>query len=223
MNSLDPRTKLWMILCLSTAAMMVDDILFLIALLIFTVVIMLIGGIRWQDQKRQLIGAISTILFLFVLQAVFGDPLLGAVLAVRLTVIILSAMILLTGQPRDYLLALTQMKVPYELSFMVILAFHFFPILKEEAQDVYYSIQLRGTELQKCSLTKKLKAYRKMCIPILASAMDRAKDTALSMEARGFRAYKTRTYMRKLKLKWFDFVVMGVFVVLTIAFIICGR
>ena len=219
MSRLDPRTKLLMIVCISTAALVVDNIIMLAGLLVFTAVIMLAGGIRWKDQKRQLMGAISTVLFIFILQTVFGNILLGAEIAFRLLIIILSAMILLTGQPRDYLLALTQMKVPYELAYMVILAFHFFPILKEEALDVYYSIQLRGTELQKCSLIKKLSAYRSMCIPVLAGAMNRAKDTSIAMEARGFRAFPKRTYMRRLRLKAADAVVMALSVLLTVAFI----
>lgn len=219
MSKLDPRTKLVIIICISTAALTVHSIVMLTGLLIFTICLMLAGGVRWKDQKRQLTGALGTVLFLFVLQTLFGNILLAFEVSARLLIIIMSAMILLTGQPRDYLLALTQMKVPYELAYMVILAFHFFPILKEEALDVYYSIQLRGTEVQKCSIGKKLKAYRKMCIPVIAGAIERAKDTAIAMEARAFRAYHIRTYMRKLKLEAVDYIVMIIFAILTALFI----
>lgn len=218
MNSLDPRTKIMMIICISGAAMFVDKIFWLAGLLIFDVIIMLIGRIDFMCLRKQLSGAVGMVVFLFVLQAVFGNVYLGALLAIRLLIIIMSAMILLTGQMRDYLLALTQCRMPYELAYMVILAFHFFPVLRDEALDVYYSIQLRGTELKKASLRKKLTAFRKMCMPILAGAMERAKDTSVAMEARGFRAYRKRTYMRRLKLKKRDMVILLITPVLAIGF-----
>lgn len=222
MNKLDPRTKLVIMLCISLAAMMTDKVIFQLGLLIFTTLFMAAGGIHFREQKKQLAGALSMVILLFVLQILFGDIETGLVLAIRLLIIVLSAMILLTGQARDYLLALVQWKIPYELAYMVILAFHFFPILREEALDVYYSIQLRGTELQKCSMKNKLSAYKKMCIPILAGAMERAKDTSVAMEARGFRAYRRRTYMRKLKLKKRDVVLMILFPLMAAVFIGCA-
>ena len=218
MSKLDPRTRIVMIIAISAAAMFTDRIPYLLGLLAFTVAVMIAGGTGFSRIWRQLTGAVSIVAFIFVLQTLFGQLVLGAMLAIRLLIIIMSALILLAGAPRDYLLAMVQCRMPYELAYMVILAFHFFPILREESQDVYYSIQLRGTELKRVSVMKKLTAFRKMCIPILASAMERAKDTSIAMEARGFRA-KKRTYMRKLKLKKRDVAVMIAMPVLTAAFL----
>ncbi|MDO4545318.1 MAG: CbiQ family ECF transporter T component [Bacillota bacterium] len=220
MNGLDPRTKMMMIAAISGAAMLTDQLLFLAGLFLFTVIVMVIGRISLERQKKQLAGAVGMVVFLFILQAIFGQPYLGMVLAIRLMIVILSAVILLTGQSRDYLLALVQMKLPYELSYMVILAFHFFPLLQEEARDVLYSVQLRGTELKKTSIKNRLVLYGKMCIPILTGALERAKDTSIAMEARGFRAYKERTYMRKLKLKKKDVAIIILMPVLAAGFLI---
>ena len=100
----------------------------------------------------------------------------------------MSALILLTGESRDYLPALVQMKIPYEIAFMVMAAVHFLPMLKEEAMDVYYSVQLRGTEIANAPLPKKLRAFSKICMPILVGAINRAKQMSIAMEARGFRS-----------------------------------
>lgn len=220
MSRLDPRTRIVIIVAISAAAMFTDRIPYLLGLLAFTVAAMIAEGTGFGRIWRQLTGAVSIVAFIFVLQTLFGQFALGAMLAIRLLIIIMSALILLAGAPRDYLLAMIQCRMPYELAYMVILAFHFFPILREESQDVYYSIQLRGTELKHVSVMKKLTAFRKMCIPILASAMERAKDTSIAMEARGFRAKKKRTYMRKLKLKKKDIAVMITMPVLTVAFLL---
>ncbi len=215
MDNLDPRTKIVIIACISAAALITKNLWMLTGLLVFTVLLMMTMGISISRQKKQLMTVIGMVIFLFVLQAVFGRWELGLVLCVRLMVLLMSALILLTGEPRDYLLAMVQCRMPYELAYMVILAFRFFPLLREEAMDIYYSIQLRGTELQKISMGKKLDAYRRMCIPILAGAMERAGDTSIAMEIRGFRAKGRRTYMRHLKLKALDVAVIIVMVVLT--------
>ncbi len=220
MDRLDPRTRIVMIIAISAAAMFTDRIPYLLGLFIFTAAVMLAGNVGIKRIWKQLTGAIGIVAFLFLLQTVFGQMELGAMLSLRLLIIIMSALILLTGPPRDYLLAMVQCRLPYELAYMVILAFHFFPILREESQDVYYSIQLRGTELKHVSVMKKLTAFRKMCIPVMASALERAKDTSIAMEARGFRARKKRTYMRKLKLRKKDIAIMIVMPVLVAAFLL---
>lgn len=219
MRNLDPRTKIVIIVCISAVAMMTKRIGFLAGLLAATLIIMALMGISPRRQWKQLTAIGGMVIFLFVLQAIFGHWQLGLVLCIRLVILLMSALILLTGQPRDYLLAMVQCHMPYELAYMVILAFHFFPILREEAQDVSISMQLRGTELQKTSLKNKLTAYRKMCLPILAGAMKRAKDTAIAMEARAFRAKAGRTYMRRLKLRARDVVIMILIPLLSAGFV----
>lgn len=223
MRDLDPRTKMIMIICISAVAMITDKLLWVCVLLISVLILMLLMGVTVKQQAKQLSAVVGMAVFLFLLQALFGNVYMGAVLTVRLLIIVMSAMILMTGHIRDYLLALIQCKVPYELAYMAMLAFHFFPILKEEAQDVYYSMQLRGTELQKIGLRKKLGTFRKMCVPILVGALERARDTSTAMELRGFRAYSRRTYMRKLKLKKRDILLMILVPILTVAFAACTK
>ena len=219
MNKLDPRTKIVMLFSISGVAMLTSNLWFLIGLLIFTILILIIGKVELSRQKKQFMGILSMLIFLFILQAIFGQAYFGAVLCVRLIIVVMSALILLTGHMRDYLLGMVQWKLPYELAFMVVLAFHFFPILRQEALDVYYSIQLRGCELKKTSLKNKLLAFKGMCIPILAGALSRAQDTAIAMEARGFRMHRKRTYMRKLTLKKKDIALMILFPVLAVGFV----
>ena len=216
MNKLDPRTKMVIVISISTAVMLITDIKWLCILLMVVAAGMLAGGIRFSQMKKQIQGALKMILFLFLLQLLFRQVDLGILLCLRLLILILSAIILLTGETRDYLLGLIQWKMPHEIAYMIILALHFFPVLREEALDVYYSMQLRGTEMQKIPIRKKLYLYKRMCIPILSGAMERVQDTSISMEARGFCAYRKRTYMRKLILKkrdWFWMFLVPVFMI----------
>lgn len=217
--SFDPRAKMMLMVCLSTFALLKPVPPVLLGILAFTLLVLFFGGVKVGDMIRQARGIFYMIIALFVIQCLFvrtGEPLIAigghtiittgglnmaATICLRFTIFVMSALILLTGESRDYLLALVQMKIPYEIAFMVMVAVHFLPILKEEALDIYYSVQLRGTEIKKASFPSKIKMYCKICLPILVGAINRAKSMSIAMEARGFRANPQRTYMRKLRLK----------------------
>lgn len=222
LRKLDPRPKLLMVIIMSTLALLTEDMLFLGFLICIIILILNRGGadmaVVWSRSRV----LFAMILFLFIIQALFrrtGDAvlsvgevgliysdglLLAGMLSFRLIIFILSAQILMEAEIRDYLLAMVQMHIPYEIAFMVMTGVHFIPILREEALNIYYSVQLRGMEIKKASIGRKISCYRRISIPILVGAMHRAKDMSIAMEARGLRAYDKRTYMRHLSLSKVD-------------------
>lgn len=222
LRKMDPRPKLVMMIVLSTLALITKDMLFLFFLICVTILILNRGGAEWVCVWNRCKVLFIMILSLFIIQCLFrrsGEALisigefgliysdgleLAALLSLRLIVFIIAAQILLEADVRDYLLAMVQMRIPYEIAFMVMTGIHFIPIIKDEAMNVYYNVQLRGMELKKTSIVKKIGCYRRICIPILVCALHRAKDMSIAMEARGLRAYDTRTYMRRLVLSKVD-------------------
>ena len=60
------------------------------------------------------------------------------------TTLVIGCFIVWTTQPRDLLLALTQLRVPATLAFMVTTALHFIPVITNEAATVFRSQRLRG-------------------------------------------------------------------------------
>ncbi|MGE5458882.1 MAG: energy-coupling factor transporter transmembrane component T family protein [Methanobacterium sp.] len=238
MRELDPRSKLLMVICISTLAIVYQDPQRLLCLLLFSSLIL---GWLGSDPIRsvQTLGKILPLLgLLFFLQCIFtrqGMPLLtvhGITLAtnlglnmglgviLRIAIIIISGMILLSSSERDFLQGLVQWKIPYEIAFMVMLGLHFLPILREEALNVYHAVQMRGMELQKISARQKLKLYTRMMLPILSGALYRAEQMSIAMEARAFRAYPQRSYLRKLELKTLDYFVQISVVLLSIILLI---
>ena len=219
---LDPRCKMMMMLCISSLALAFLRPLVLLGILVFTWVILIIGRAELKQFIRQIKPLFYMIISLFIIQCLFttnGNALLkvGEVTIVtdygfnmalcvilRLLIITFSALILASGDARDYLLGLVQMKIPYEIAFMVMIAIHFFPILQQEAKDISYAMQMRGTELSKGPLKKRLSSYKSMALPVLSGALRRAQSMSMAMEARAFRLYPTRTYLRKLKLSKVD-------------------
>ena len=165
LSAFDPRPKMMLTLCVSTLAIVWQDPVWLLALLGVTGVILAFGGIDLHTAVAQIGGVLKLIALLFVVQCIFvrsGDSLVSlggftvvtaggvttaAGVTLRLLIVVSSALILLTGDARDYLLALVQCKMPYELAFMVMTAVHFLPILREQASDVYVAVQMRGVSM----------------------------------------------------------------------------
>jgi len=229
LKSLDPRVKLFLLVCISTAALVLRVPFVLLFLLILTLLLLLIGGVSPKVIWLKLRGLFGLVLMLFILQCFFnraGEPLLvvsgqtlvtdsgfqaAVMVSLRLLIVFLSALVVVIGDPRDYLLALTQCKVPYEIAFMVLAALRFLPLLREAASDVLCAAQMRGMRLKKSGLRKKAGAYISLVIPVVAGAIHRADQLSIAMEARGFRALPRRTSMRRLTMRAADWVYAIVF------------
>ena len=234
LESLDARVKLWMLLSLSTAAVLTRTTSLQLALLLYTFLLLLMGGVSIRRTLWRVRGALGLILSLFLLQCLFnrsGAPLLrlcgvtlvtrggagaGLNVMLRLLTLLLSALIILTGQRRDYLLALGQLGLPYELSFMVMTGLHFLPLLREESQDVLSAIQMRGGRLRKAPLRQKLNLYLTAAMPIAAGALRRSEQMSVAMEARAFRSMPKRTSMRRLTMRCGDWLYFALYTAILI-------
>ena len=226
---LDPRVKLFLLVGLSTAALVTRMLYILLALFFMVMVILLAGGIKAAVIWKKLRGLFSLVLMLFLLQCLLnrnGEALFvvsgfklvtdiglrtAALICLRLIVVILSALVVASGEARDYLLALTTLKVPYEIAFMVLAALRFLPMLREEARDVLNAAQMRGLRIKKAGLRRQLAAYLSISLPIVAGAIQRADHLSIAMEARGFGAYPRRTSMRRLNMRKTDWVYLAIF------------
>lgn len=229
LETLDARVKLWMLISISSASLLFRSPVYLLCLLLFTLAILLAGGVSVKRALWRVRGVIGLIASIFVLQCLFersGEPLirmfhvtlitdggLNAALYVmlRMLTVLLSALIILSGKRRDYLLALSQFGVPYEISFMVMAGQRFLPLLREETHDVLCAVQMRGMKLKGTSLKNKLSIYLRVTLPIVAGAIRRSEKLSVAMEARAFRAMPCRTSMRRLQMKTSDWWSLAVF------------
>ncbi|MDR0489819.1 MAG: energy-coupling factor transporter transmembrane protein EcfT [Oscillospiraceae bacterium] len=229
LTRLDPRIKLLLLIGISTSALFMERPAALLALLFLSLLILLSGGVTPGVLWRKSRAVFGLIVSLFLIQCIFtrgGEPLIvlfgltlvtdsGLLLAVsvnlRLIIIVLSALIVLTGEPRDYLLAMTQCKIPYTIAFMTLAALRFLPMLREEARDVVCAAQMRGLRIKKTGLRNKARAYISIILPVTAGAVRRAERLSVAMEARAFRAYPRRTSARRLRLRAADLIYLALF------------
>jgi len=224
--NIDPRTKLVIVLCLSTLAIFVKDILFLSGILLITVIISLIFKINMLQIFEKIKRLLYVLLAIAIVQSVFsteGQTLIwigklsilttvglqkGLEFIIRIMIIILSATIITTSNSREIVQGLVQWKLPYEIAFMASIGIRFLPILIEEIKDSLVAIQLRGVEIEKIPFKKRFYVYSYLFTPILVSTIIKAQKLSISIEMRGFRAYETRTSYIILKMSYVDYLII---------------
>jgi len=149
----------------------------------------------------------------------------GAAYVMRLTfLIVLAALFTLTTTPVDLtqglsllLRPLKRLKVPvHEFALMMTLTLRFVPILLREAQRVKNAQLSRGVSLEG-TLLARVRNLLPMLVPLFISAIRRAEDLAMAMEARSYVSDGKRTSFHELgfriddiELFVFTFIFLGV-------------
>ncbi len=232
---LDPRTKLVMIICITSLALIYNTPGRLLLLFTGTIILLLVfrinlGGV-WGIFKKFL----PLLLTLFLVQVIFlpgGQVLVsvgslslitsqglaaGASVVLRIGIVSIVAVLLTTTtSSRDFISGLVQAKVPYEIAFMVSITMRFLPLFRDEMNNIITAVQLRGVELKKVPWREKIGLFRSLFFPVVYGATLKAQQLAVAMEARCFRVYPRRTYLRRLKLTVIDYGLMLVFLTSTL-------
>ncbi|MBP1925816.1 energy-coupling factor transport system permease protein [Sedimentibacter acidaminivorans] len=235
---IDPRPKLVIVLLLSTLALIYNEIsmLFIILLISLSVSLLIKSDVAVVFFKLKKVFILMV--FIAIAQSMFikmGQPILkfhniviitdygirsALQFILRISIIVVSATIITTSTSREIVQGLVQWKCPYEIAFMVSIAIRFLPILKEEMSDMIIAIQLRGIDIKKVKLIKKIKIYKYIMLPIVTNSILKARELSLAMEMRGFRAYSTRTSYMVLKMNRLDYLIIASSIVVTILFIL---
>jgi energy-coupling factor transport system permease protein len=144
----------------------------------------------------------------------------GLTLGLRVIALVLAVTIFsLTTAPRDFLVSLRRIKVPFELAFMVNIALRFIPDIKDKASEIMLAQTARGLELEKGSIWKRIKNLLPVLTPLLINYLLMARNSAVVMETRAFRWKNERTYMRTVRPTKTDYSAIIITLSLTI---VCG-
>jgi energy-coupling factor transport system permease protein len=144
-----------------------------------------------------------------------GGLLKGIEFLFRISIIVFSATIVASSNYRQVVQGLVQLRIPYEIAFMVSVGIRFLPLLKNEFTDILTAIQLRGIELKKVPFKKRMQVYSYIFTPVVAGAVNKARKLSIAMETRAFRAYPRRTSYLVLKMVPRDYAVIVISFFLT--------
>jgi energy-coupling factor transport system permease protein len=236
-ESLDPRTKLVLVLVVSSLAVWSRDIRVLSFLLFISLLACFWVGSDMGGLFKKLKRFVWIFVAMAVIQSIFisgGTPLValgrvvlisdlgllrGVQIVLRFLIIVSSALVMTSSHAREIIQGLVQWRIPYEIAFMVSVAIRFLPLLQEEITDMLTAIQLRGVNLKQIPIPRRLKTYSYLLMPMIASVLMKSRDLSMAMEMRAFRAYPTRTSLRVLTFQKRDYGAMafsGLVLVLTV-------
>lgn len=139
-------------------------------------------------------------------------------------IVFMSTILTLTTTPLEIadgiealLRPLKRINVPVqEIALILSIALRFVPTLMQETEKIMNAQRARGVDFSSGNLVERMKKVVPLLIPLFISSIDRADQLAVAMTARGYRGGDHRTKLRQLEWTQKDFIVLGLFIVVTI-------
>ena len=226
-HGLDPRTKLAFFISISVLAAVSTDIAYLFTLFVFTAVVFFANRLPLKETAGFSGFFIMISVFIVVFQGFFyplgksavlaGGPVtwegleFGAAISLRMFSIFFSlCTLMLTTKYKSLMEALSGF-MPADFAFSLSTSFRFIPTIEEETRKIMISQEARG--LRKRG-RRKLTAYFPVVVPLLSRSLERARNLAMSVEARGFGRSRIRYDLEMKRSDWL--VIAG-----TVAFGVC--
>ena len=239
----DPRVLFALALFFSSFGVVIRDVRYMSILLFLAFIwaaTLKIGFKRLFGRIRRLWQVAITVSLLqsvfapsgTVLLAVREVPLLtvggilkGVLVLFRLAVFITSAAMFTLYPSRSLIQGMVQIHLPYEVAYMVSVGIRFVPQLGEELKDSLTALQLRGIVIKELKFKKRIKLYSYLLLPVIAASLQNARELAMSMEMRAFKAMRQRTSYYTLSINRRDIVLFCVIfgLAVTMAAIIWGQ
>lgn len=229
-HRLDPRTKILGAFALILELFIFEGVAAYIATLMYIVSIILLSKVPINYILRGLKSVAVLVFFTMVCQIMFNKS--GTILvntgfiriytqglynsiyfAVRIVFLIIgTSMMTYTTTPNQLtdgleviLRPLKLVKLPvHDMAMIMSIALRFIPILLEECDKIMKAQISRGADFENGNLIKRAKNLVPILVPLFVSALKRANDLALAMEARCYRGGEGRSKMKPLKYNGMD-------------------
>ena len=244
-HRLSGLTKLICFLLLTFAVMFSYDIRVILAVMVFSLVILKISRIQYSQIRLMVIYVLiflvtnAIITFFFspqegvsiygthhVIARLFGPYILTwEQLFYQTTkffkyasVIPLGIIFILTTNPSEFASSLNGVGVNYKAAFAVALTLRYFPDIQREYRDISLAQQARGLDLShKAKFIDRFKNSLLIIIPLIFSSLDRVELISNAMDLRGFAKGKTRTWYSSRQMDRFDLLAIVVSTLIFIA------
>lgn len=233
LNRMDPLSKFFWLVCLGilvfTQPLWFGGALFVILLLTALV----LGRLSFKDMKLGLSMALFLAFFMMLggFWTAGGEMVLfqlgplrytmeGLVKrganAVRIMNIMFSSFIFIwTTNPRDFVVALTHLRVPYRIAFTIFVALNYIPVLANEYESIKEAQRLRGIQSDR-SPSGLLKRYTKSLAAIMVRGLRKAQITSYALDSKAFGAYADRTYLYPFHWSRSGLIFLGFWILLTV-------
>ena len=229
-HRLNPLTKMFMLAVLWTVAFVSANMNVMLATLLFSIVVWIIGKIP-VAQLKFLFGVVAIVgVLMIVIQGFFWHPgaestvlfhlfgkdfllegaLFGLTLAVKLMAVAGAIPILVMTTPvSPFMAALAALKLPFKFIFVFGTAMRLTPLVQEVFEEIREAQRLRGHNIKRMNFWRKItQGYLPIFIPLLLSLLRKTNDMDVAIESRAFGAPVKRSYLEDVRLKGRDYFAM---------------
>jgi energy-coupling factor transport system permease protein len=205
LQRLHPTTKIAVAVILMLLVIVVgNDVFFSTGMLAFAGVLLLASRAEWRITKPffQVAAAFSVLItFSWSFFHREGHPILSlgpfiltdqgsliivTVLVRILTLMLLSLFILVSNSESDIIQGLRTARIPYIITFIMMLALKFFPTLIMDHGTIRDAQMARGAEFERGSLLERAKKNVAILAPLIVISFSRAMTMSVAVESRGF-------------------------------------
>jgi energy-coupling factor transport system permease protein len=139
---------------------------------------------------------------------------LGLATGLRIALISIAALVFIwTTRPRDLIVGLVHLGLPYRLGYAILVAFQFVPLLEAQAGVIRDAHSVRGV----ARASGRIEAWRRYMFPMLAFGIRKAEMAAIAMDSRALGAYPKRTFIDDFAWSRAGLLFVGVFLVIEAA------
>ncbi|HUV31054.1 MAG TPA: energy-coupling factor transporter transmembrane component T [Acidobacteriota bacterium] len=220
LHSLDARAKLLPVLLVLVLGLLTESLLFYVVILGALLAGLIASGVGLSALMQNFRPVLIIVAVTFAYHLVFSgrdtavqftllgfDVTSGALMtasffSLRLVLFLSMAfLVTLTSSPSELAEAVTRLlrplkrvRVPVDdLGLILFMALRFIPILYGEFMAIKHAQIIRGVSFSG-SLVNRIRRTSSLLVPVLVTAIARADDLALAIEARGYRSGQPRTF-----------------------------
>ena len=247
LHRLDPRTKIFVMLAIMVALFFVNNWIGLVyaAVVVFAVLfasqvplkfyIRGVKPLRWIllfTAAIQIFLTPGEIIWQWGILHITAEGVrLAIFMCVRLVLLVMTTSVLtltttpivLTDAVENLLSPFKRIGVPaHELAMMMTIALRFIPLLADETEKIMAAQKARGAAFDEGGLMDRARALLPILVPLFLSAINRASELAMAMEARCYHGGEGRTRLHELHYENRDRVA-GILVALILALAVASR
>lgn len=235
LHRLDPRTKILGMLGIMVALFMVDNPVGLVATTVIVLGVVMLSRVSLIFYLKGIKPLLFILIFTAVIQIFMtpGDVLwqwkflhitvegirMAVFMCSRLILLILTTSVLtLTTTPIQLTDAVEHLLSPFkkiglpahELAMIMSIALRFIPTLIDETDKIMKAQQARGAAFDEGGIMARAKSLLPILVPLFLSAIKRAEELAMAMEARCYHGGEGRTRLHELVYEKRDYVALAI-------------
>lgn len=219
---LDMRVKFALLVMASTIIFIWNNLLLQLALLALMITLMVMARVPWTTIRKLFLILSPALVMIAVIQGlwspfgvtpVYTVPegvkwiggwhifyveglLFGLAICCRLLIPMFAfQLVFMTSDPREIVLGLARIGVPYRVAFLFSTTFRFVPLLFEEMEGIKEAQRLRGIDIDSLGLIRKLIAMARMLVPLVMICLNKAQLMEIALQAKAFTGSGDRTYL----------------------------